>query len=129
MLEFKIGDYVEVGMGDSVHDKDGYSYYFMMDVDGYNESDIMDIFESKGNVLYVQKVNDESSINFAGDSKFSNYLKDEKTKKYVKIELEVELPTGYDESEIDTALADTIYSFGGQVLNSKEYKEIIPSNI
>lgn len=129
MIEFKIGDYVEVGIGDSVHDEDGYSCYFMMDVDGYNESDIMDIFEKEGNVLYVQEVNDESSIIFAGDSKFSDYLEDKRTKKYVKIELEVELPVGYNESKIDNVLADAIYSFGGQVLNSKEYKEIIPSNI
>lgn len=129
MLEFKIGDYVEVGMGDSVHDKDGWSYYFKMDMDGYNECDIDEIFSNEGNVLYVNKVDDEDSINFAGDAKFSDYLKDEETKKCVKIELEVELPIGYDESEIDVALADAIFSLGGQVLNSKEYKEIIPSNI
>lgn len=42
----------------------------------------------------------------------------------VRIELEVELPAGYDEAEIDEAIANTIYDLGGQVLDSKEYKEL-----
>ena len=37
MIEFKIGDYIEVGMGDSVYDENGWSYYFKMDIEGYNE--------------------------------------------------------------------------------------------
>lgn len=44
--------------------------------------------------------------------------------KYVKIELEVELPDDFEESSIDTAIADTISDFGGQVLDSKEYKKL-----
>ena len=126
MIEFKIGDYIEVGMGDSVYDENGWSYYFKMDIEGYNELEISEIFEEKGNVLYVNKIEDEDAINFAGDKKFSHFLRN---KKYVKIELEVELPLDYNEGEVDTAIADAIYRLGGQVLDSKEFKEIIPNNL
>ena len=74
MEEFKIGDYVEVGFGENRHDNEGFSIYFRMDVEGYNEFDIEEFLESEGNILYVEKVDDESSILFAGDKKFSDYL-------------------------------------------------------
>lgn len=123
MLEFKLGEYVEVGIGESPYDEDGYSYYFQMDKEGYCEFEIMQLFESKGNVLYVNKVDDESSIAFAGDMKFSDFLRETSKCEYVKIELEVELPEDYNESEIDKKITDAIYSLNGQVLNSKEYKK------
>lgn len=44
--------------------------------------------------------------------------------KFVRIILDVELPNDFDEGEIDTALADTVSKFGGQVIDSKEYKEL-----
>jgi hypothetical protein len=44
--------------------------------------------------------------------------------KFVRIILDVELPNDFDEGEIDTALADTISNFSGQVIDSKEYKEL-----
>lgn len=74
MLEFKLGDYIEVGMGDSIHDEDGWSYFFKMDREGYSEFSVAEIFDNKGNVLYVHKVEDEDAINFAGESKFSDFL-------------------------------------------------------
>lgn len=75
MKEFKIGDFVEVGFGESVYDEDGFSYFFKMDKEGYNELDVVDFFSDTENVLYVQKVEDESAIIFAGSSKFSDFLK------------------------------------------------------
>ena len=54
-------------------DKD---YFFKMDREGYNEFDIEDVFDEKGNVLYVMSVDDESAIRFAGDSKFSDFLEE-----------------------------------------------------
>ena len=75
MLEFNIGDYIEVGMGDSVYDEDGWSYYFKMDLEGYNELDVTNLFSEKGNVLYVEVVEDEGAILFAGDKKFSDFFK------------------------------------------------------
>lgn len=44
--------------------------------------------------------------------------------KAVRITLDVELPSNFDESEVDIALADTINDLGGQVIDSKEYKEL-----
>lgn len=44
--------------------------------------------------------------------------------KFVRIVLDVELPDDFDESEIDTALADAFSELGGQVIDSKEYKEL-----
>lgn len=85
MLEFMIGDYVEVGIGESPYDEDGCSYYFQMDKEGYYEFEIMNLFESKGNVLYVNKVNDESAIHFAGETKFSDFLDETSKSEYTKI--------------------------------------------
>lgn len=124
MVEFKKGDYVEVGIGNNVYDKNGCSYYFEVDRNGYNEEDIFIIFEERGNVLYVNKVYNESSINFAGDSKLSDFLHE-----YVKIELEVGLPVNYNEAEVDRAIGKALSELGGQLLDSKEYKKIVPTNI
>lgn len=77
MEEFKIGDYIEVGFGESRYDEDGFSYFFRMDREGYNEYDIANIFDDVENVLYIEKVEDESAIIFAGESKFSDFLKAE----------------------------------------------------
>lgn len=76
IMEFKLGEYIEVGIGENVYDKDGYSYFFKMDREGYNEFDIEDVFDEKGNVLYVMSVDDESAIRFAGESKFSDFLEE-----------------------------------------------------
>ena len=54
MEEFKIGDYVEVGFGENRHDNEGFSIYFRMDVEGYNEFDIEEFLESEGNILYKE---------------------------------------------------------------------------
>lgn len=74
MVEFKIGDYVEVGIGESVHDEDGHSVYFRVDREGYNELDIVEMFGADENVLYVNLVDDEDAIRFAGDKKLSDYV-------------------------------------------------------
>lgn len=124
MVEFKKGDYVEVGIGDNVYDENGCSYYFKVDRNGYDEEDIFAIFEERGNVLYVNEVDDEDAINFAGDSKLSDFLHE-----YVKIELEVGLPVDYDETEVDRAIDKALSELGGQLLDSKEYKKITPTNI
>lgn len=44
--------------------------------------------------------------------------------KFAKIELEVELPDNLVESVVDTAIADAVAKLGGQVLDSKEFKEL-----
>lgn len=44
--------------------------------------------------------------------------------KYVKIELEVSLPDDFSESEIDTKIADTIATLGGEVLNSENFTSL-----
>lgn len=44
--------------------------------------------------------------------------------KRVKIELLVKLPDDFDESEVDGAIADTLFDLGAEVVDSKEYKEI-----
>lgn len=41
--------------------------------------------------------------------------------KTYKIMLKVELPDGFIESEVDTSLADLIFEFDGEVVDSKEY--------
>lgn len=124
MFEFEVGDYVEVGIGENPQDKEGYSFFFRVDKEGYTEDDIMDIFSDRGNVLYAQEVSDKSAIEFAGNSKLSDFLGEESSEKYVKIELDVKLPNDYDESEVDEAIVDAIRSIGGEVLNSKEYQEL-----
>lgn len=40
------------------------------------------------------------------------------------IQIEVELPEDFDKSELDEAISDTIYLMGGEVIDSKPYKEI-----
>lgn len=44
--------------------------------------------------------------------------------KHIKIQLEVQLPDDYNEVEVDKAIADVINSLGGQVIDSKEHKEL-----
>lgn len=123
MVEFKLKDYVEVGIGESVHDEDGFSYYFQMDKEGYYDFEIMKVFEDKGHVLYVNKVDDETAISFAGNKKFSDFLKNTSKSEYFKIELDVKLPKYYDEATIDRDIANSIFDFGGKLLNSKEFKK------
>lgn len=74
MSEFNIGDYIEVGMGDNIYDEDGWSYFFRIDLEGYNELDIFNLFIEEGNVLYIEVVEDEGAILFAGDKKLSDFL-------------------------------------------------------
>lgn len=124
MFEFEIGDYVEVGIGENPQNKEGYSFFFRVDKEGYTEDDIMDIFSDRGNVLYAQEVSDERAIEFAGDSKLSDFLGEESSEKYVKIELDVKLPSNYNELEVDESIANAIRSIGGEILNSKEYKQL-----
>lgn len=40
------------------------------------------------------------------------------------IKIEVDLPDDFDESEIDEALADTIFDMGGEVIDSKPYEKL-----
>lgn len=134
-MEFKVGEYIEVAIGESKHDSDADYIYFLMDREGYTEYEVCEIFDDRGNVIHAKVVSDEFSINLARDNKFSDYFNTDnedyikKDKKYVKIELEVELPLDYNEREIDRVIADAIYDLDGQVLDSKEFKEIEPTNI
>lgn len=41
-----------------------------------------------------------------------------------KIVLEVQLPEEVLESDVDTELANVIFDFGGQVLDSKKFEDI-----
>ena len=72
--EVQVGEYFEVGIGESTNDEDGYSYYFQMDLEGYNIDEIISVFEKYGNVLYAIPNNDESTIHFANGAKFSDHL-------------------------------------------------------
>lgn len=73
-MEFKLGEYIEVGIGESIHDKNGYCIYFLMDREGYTEYEVCSMFDDRGNVLHAKVVSDEFSINTAGNDKFSDYL-------------------------------------------------------
>ena len=74
MTNFNIGEYIEVHIGDGSYDDEGYSYFFKMDLEGYDEMDIVNVFIKEGNVQYVEVVDDESAISWAGDNKFSDFL-------------------------------------------------------
>ena len=75
MEEFKVGDYIEVGFGESIYDEDGYSLYFKMDVEGYSEYEVYNTLYGMDNILYINVVDDESAVHFARGAKFSDYLK------------------------------------------------------
>ena len=74
MLEFNLGDYIEVGIGKSIYDKDGIRKYFKMDKEGYNRLSVKDVFKRRWNILYVKKVYDEYSISDEATSNFSDFL-------------------------------------------------------
>lgn len=40
------------------------------------------------------------------------------------IQIEVELPEDFNESEFDEAISDTIYDMGGEVIDSKPYEKL-----
>jgi hypothetical protein len=122
MKEFQLNDFVEVGIGESIHDTDGYSVYFKMDVEGITEADVYEAFEDRGNILYVKVSNDTVSRNFAGDETYSNIINP--NSKEVDINLIVELPKDYIESSIDTAIADAIYGYEGKIIDSKEFVDV-----
>lgn len=74
MLEYKVGDYIEVGMGDSPYDEDGWSYYFQMDIPDVTEEEIVDLFGKEGNVLYVQVDNDPFAVKASDGMTYSKWL-------------------------------------------------------
>lgn len=123
MLEFKLGDYVEVGIGESPYDEDGFSYYFQMDREGYYDFEIIQLFANKGHVLYVNQVNDEDAIHFAGNKKFSDFLEEASKSEYFKIELKVKLLKYYHEMTITMDIAKAIFSLDGKLIGSITYEK------
>ena len=76
--EFEIGQYVEVGFGESLHDSEGYSRFFLVDIEGYNGDLIAEIFDQRGqddDVLYVLPYPDNDAEERCQGMKLSDYLK------------------------------------------------------
>lgn len=74
MLEFNLGDYIEIGIGKSIYDANKIIKYFRMDKEGYSRLSVKEAFKRKWNIIYVKKVYDESTIPCEVDSKFSDFL-------------------------------------------------------
>ena len=76
--EFEIGQYVEVGFGESMDDSDGYSRFFMVEVEGYDGHSIAVIFNQREEdiaVLYVIEYPDVDAEDRCEGMKLSDYLK------------------------------------------------------
>lgn len=76
--EFETGQYVEVGFGESVEDEEGYSRFFLVDVEGYDGYSIANLFDQRGeddNVLYVLPYPDRDAKQRCEGMKLSDYLK------------------------------------------------------
>lgn len=79
-MEFKKGQYIEVGMGDydeaTEEVEDGSSLYIYVDVESVDEDTIVDLFGKTENVLYVQEVTDEQLKGWAKENPpISHFLK------------------------------------------------------
>ena len=75
--EFKIGQYVEVGFGESMDDNDGYSRFFMVDIEGYDGHSIAELFNQRGediNILYVIEYPGADAEDRCEGMKLSDYL-------------------------------------------------------
>lgn len=67
------GQTIEIGYGDFVGDEDGGSYFVLVDVDTIEEKFIEEVF-SNDNILYIEIVTEEQSINWSQENPISHYL-------------------------------------------------------
>ena len=75
--EFEIGQYVEVGFGESMDDSEGYSRFFLVDKEGYDGYSIANLFDQReedDHILYVIEYTDDDAHERSEGIKLSDYL-------------------------------------------------------
>lgn len=73
MRLFKKGQTIEVGIGEDIHDENGHSIYIFIDIEAITENEVENRFPTE-NILYVNAVTDNQSIDWGKDNPISKYF-------------------------------------------------------